>query len=140
MIDIIITILIVFFIYYFVSVMRYDSNGLLKKSNKKNNKKRTLKEIEELKKDAYNALPSEAKYFLKKYNIDLDKINLKAFLKLIGFLLGIDIAIICAIVLLIFDDVVFQLVCASVLIIPVYLLTLKFLGSYFKKKGLVKNV
>ncbi len=127
MIETFITILLVYLIYFFVSVLRYDKNGHLKK-----------------KADGitdYDGLPSEVKYFIKKYNIDLDKINLRGLLKLTGLILGIDIALISIPVVLIFKtDIVLQIVVASVCIIPIYLISLKFLGNYFKKKGLVKNV
>ena len=89
----------------------------------------------------YDGLPSEVKFFIKKYNIDLYKINLRGLLKLTGLILGIDIAILSIVVVLIFrTNVVMQIVVASLLIIPIYLISLKFLGNYFKKKGLVKNV
>lgn len=127
MIEIFITVFIVYIVYYFVSVLRYDKSGNLKKKQKG---------ITD-----YDGLPSEVKYFIKKYNIDLDKINLRGLLKLTGLVLGIDIAIISVIVVLIFrTNIVLQLVVASICIIPIYLISLKFLGNYFKKKGLVKNV
>lgn len=127
MIEIFITVFIVYIVYYFVSVLRYDKSGHLKKKQKG---------ITD-----YDGLPSEVKYFIKKYNIDLDKINLRGLLKLTGLVLGIDIAIISVIVVLIFKtNIVLQLVVASICIIPIYLISLKFLGNYFKKKGLVKNV
>ena len=129
MIETFITIFIVYIAYYFVSVKRYDKSGHLKK-NKKNSKV-----------DDYQGLPSEVKYFVKKYNVDLDKVNLRGVLKLIGLVLGIDIAILSIVVLLIFrDSVVLQVLVSSLLIIPVYLVSLKFVGKYFKKKGLVKDV
>ena len=123
MLGAIITILIVYIIYYFVSITRYDKAGHLK------NKKVT----------DYEGLPSEVKYFIIKYNIDLDKVNLRGILKLIALVLGIDIAIVSMITLLIFKDVVLQVVVAAILIIPIYLISIKFVGKYFKKKGLVKN-
>ena len=127
MIETFITIFIVYIMYYFVSVNRYDKNGHLKKKSK---------EVSD-----YDGLPSEVKYFIKKYNIDLNKINLRGLLKLTGFILGIDIAILSIIVVLIFrDSVVLQVTVAAIFIIPIYLISLKFLGNYFKKKGLVKNV
>lgn len=127
MIEIFITVFIVFIVYYFVSVTRYDKNGHLKKK---------VKGVTD-----YDGLPAEVKYFIKKYNIDLDKINLRGLLKFTGLVLGIDIAIISVIVVLIFrTNIVLQLVVASICIIPIYLISLKFLGKYFKKKGLVKNV
>ena len=127
MLETFIIIFIVYMIYYFVSVSRYDKNGHLK--NKGN------------KIDDYQGLPSEVKYFVKKYNVDLDKVNLRGVLKLTGLVLGIDIAILSLIVLLVFyKSVVLQVAVASLLIIPLYLISLKFVGNYFKKKGLVKNV
>ena len=127
MLETFITIFIVYMIYYFVSVSRYDKDGHLKNKQNKNVKD-------------YDGLPAEVKYFIKKYKVDLDKVNLRGVLKLTGLVLGIDIAILSLIVLLIFrNSVVLQVVVASLLIIPLYLISLKFVGNYFKKKGLVKD-
>ena len=127
MIEVIITIFIVYLIYFFVSVQRFDKNGHFK-----NKKKEKISD--------YEALPSEVKYFIKKYNVDLEKINLRALLKIIGIILGLDIGILSIIsILLIKNNVVLEILVASILIIPLYLISLKFLGNYFKKKGLIKN-
>ena len=127
MLGTIITVLIVYIVYYFVSVARYDKDGHLK------NKSKGVTD--------YDGLPSEVKYFVKKYDVDLKKINLRGLLKLTGFILGIDITIITLIVVLIFSsNIILQLLVASICIVPIYLISLKFLGKYFKKKGLVKNV
>ena len=127
MLGTIITVLIVYIVYYFVSVARYDKDGHLK------NKSKGVTD--------YDGLPSEVKYFVKKYNVDLKKINLRGLLKLTGFILGIDITIVTLIVVLIFSsNIILQLLVASICIVPIYLISLKFLGKYFKKKGLVKNV
>ena len=139
MIDVAICILIVYLVYYFVSVNRYDKTGHVKKKENNNSKKGKV-DKNRYKVEDYMALPSEVKYFVKKYNVDLDKINLRGLLKLTGFVLGIDITIVTIFVLLVLESVVWQVVVASILIIPVYLISLKFLGKYFKKKGLVKDV
>ena len=139
MIDVAICILIVYLVYYFVSVNRYDKTGHVKKKEDKNSKKVKI-DKNRSKVEDYMALPSEVKYFVKKYNVDLDKINLRGLLKLTGFVLGIDITIVTIFVLLVLESVVWQVVVASILIIPVYLISLKFLGKYFKKKGLIKDV
>lgn len=126
MIEIFIMVLLVYIIYYFVSVNRYDKNGNLKGKNSKVSN--------------YEGLPSEVKYFIKRYNIDLDKVNLRGVLKLTGLVLGIDIALLALLLLLIFKDkIVIELLISSVLIVPIYLISLKFVGKYFEKKGLVKN-
>ena len=127
MIEVIITIFIVYLIYFFVSVQRFDKNGHFK-----NKKKEKISD--------YEALPSEVKYFIKKYNVDLEKINLRALLKILGIILGLDIGILSILsILLIKNNVVLEILVASILIIPLYLISLKFLGNYFKKKGLIKN-
>lgn len=127
MIETLITILIVYLVYFFVSVARYDKNGHLK------NKSKGITD--------YEGLPTEVKVFIKMYKIDTDKINYRGLLKLTGLILGINIAIVSIPVVIIFrDNIVLQILVASLLIIPVYLISLKILGNYFKKKGLVKNV
>lgn len=127
MIETFITILIVYLVYFFVSVARYDKDGHLK------NKSKNISD--------YDGLPTEIKYFIKKYNIDLEKVNLRGLLKLSGLILGFDIAIVSIPVVLIFkDEIVLQLLISSLLIVPVYLISLKFLGKYFKKRGICKDV
>ena len=117
-------IFIIYVLYYFTSVSRFDKTGHPKK-----------KGITD-----HDALPSEAKYFVEKYKVDKEKVNYKKMLKQIALLLGIDIAILSLAVLLIFkESVVLQIIVAVILIIPLYLFSLKFVGNYFKKKGLVKD-
>ena len=53
MIETIITVLIIYLVYYFVSVTRYDKDGHLKKKTKGMTD--------------YDGLPSEVKFFIKKY-------------------------------------------------------------------------
>ena len=127
MIEVVITILIVYMLYYFISINRFDKYGHYKRSEKQ-------------KITDYEALPSEVKYFIMKYHVDLSKVNLRGVLKLIGLLLGIDIAIVSIIAVLIFkDNLVLLLIVSSIAIIPIYLISLKFVGNIFKKKGLIKN-
>ncbi len=127
MIEVIITVLIVYILYYFISINRFDKAGHYKK-------------VKQQQVTDYEALPAEVKYFIMKYNIDLSKVNLRGVLKLTGLVLGIDIAIVSIIGVLIFkDNIVWLLIVGSIAIIPIYLISLKFVGKHFKKKGLVKN-
>ena len=142
MIDIFLTALIVYLLYYFISVKRFDNYGHVKKNkNNVNNKQKKDKKMSNTDRvDDYMALPSEVKYFIKKYKVDLDKVNLHGMLKLIGFILGLDIALVSIFVLLVFKNIVIQLIVASLLIIPIYLISLKFLATNFKKRGWIKHV
>ena len=108
----------------FITISRFNKAGHTKKKNTTD----------------YEALPSEAKYFVDKYKIDPQKVNYKGMLKLIALVLGIDIALVAVPILLIIKNEILQMILGTIIMIPVYLLSLKILGRYFKKKGLVKNV
>lgn len=124
-----VTIFIVYLIYFFFTVIKFDRSGKIKKKGNK---------VDE--NVIYMALPSEAKYFFKKYKLDIKRVNVRGFLKLIGLILGVDIAIVSIVVLSIFKNVILQIIVATVMLIPIYLISLKILAKYFKKKGLIDNV
>ena len=125
MLELIITIILIYLIYYFWIVLNFDKTGNLKRRTKKENK--NLK------------IPSEAQYFIMKYNVDLKKINYRYFLQVIGLLVAFDIAIVANIVVRI-DELWIQLIVGFILTILVSIISFALLGRYFKKKGLTKNV
>lgn len=126
MLELIVTIVLVYFIYYFWIAFNFDKSGNPKQKGKKTSKNEKLK------------MPSEAEYFVLKYNIDLSKINYRYFLQVIGLLVAFDIAIIANIVIRI-NTLWLQLVIGIILTIVVILISFGLLGRYFKKKGLTKN-
>ena len=128
MLEVVITVFIVYILYYFISINRFDKDG-----HYKNAKKNGITDFE--------ALPSEVKYFIMRYKIDLEKVNLRGLLKLTGLVLGIDIAIVSIVCVIIFkEDIVPLLITGAIAIIPIYLISLKIVSRSFKKRGLVKNV
>ena len=129
MIEVFLTVFLVYIMYYFMSIRKFNKNGHVKNKKKKNSST-----------DDYEALPNEVKYFINRYKIDLNKVNLRGLLKLIGVVLGLDIAIVSILVLLLFKNMVLQIVIASILIVPIYLLSLKLVAKNFKKRGLIKDV
>lgn len=123
----IITLVIVFFVYalyYVVTISRFDKTG-----------HSVNREVSD-----YQALPSEVKYFVKKYKVDENKVNYRGVLKMFALILGINIAIVVIPVVLLIENEVLQIVIAVLILFPLFLFSLKLLGNYFKKKGLVKNV
>lgn len=123
----IITLVIVFFVYalyYVVTISRFDKTG-----------HSVNREVSD-----YQALPSEVKYFVKKYKVDENKVNYRGVLKMFALILGINIAIVVIPVVLLIENEVLQIVIAVVILFPLFLFSLKLLGNYFKKKGLVKDV
>lgn len=128
MLEYLIYFLVVYLLYFFITIRRFDKEG--------NYKKKKEKKIEN-----YEALPGEVKYFVLKYKVDLKKVNLRSVLKLIGFILGLEIVIIMVLINMFLKiNIAFQIIVATIILLPVYLISLKFLGMYFKKKGWVKNV
>lgn len=123
----IITLVIVFFVYalyYVVTISRFDKTG-----------HSVNREVSD-----YQALPSEVKYFVKKYKVDENKVNYRGVLKMFALILGINIAIVVIPVVLLIENEILQIVIAVVILFPLFLFSLKLLGNYFKKKGLVKDV
>ena len=135
----------VYIIYFIFTVNRYDKNGHYKdkknkKDNKKKNKKLSKDELEKLKKLDLEKLPNEVKYFVYKYKVDMDKINIRGMLKMIGLILGIDIAIATIIVVTIFkNNITISIIVGFFIMLVLYLISLKILASYFDKKGLLKD-
>ncbi len=132
MLEIVVMTFIVYVAYYVVSIMRYDKYGHVKKKKKSKSKPNIV--------DDYVALPAEVKYFIKKYNLDLDKINLRGIMKLVAIVLGVSISLSMLIVFLIFDNELIVLLVTFFLMFPIFFLGLKILGNYFLKKGYGKNV
>lgn len=123
----IITLVIVFFVYalyYVVTISRFDKTG-----------HSVNREVSD-----YQALPSEVKYFVKKYKVDENKVNYRGVLKMFALILGINIAIVVIPVVLLIENEILQIVIAVLILFPLFLFSLKLLGNYFKKKGLVKDV
>ncbi len=99
--------LFVYLIYYIFSVNRYDKSGHYKDKSKKyrdKNKKLSPKEIKEQKKLDHDKLPSEVLVFVDKYKVDLDKVNIRGLLKMVGLMLGIEIAAVTLLVVIIFKN------------------------------------
>lgn len=128
MISLTIYVLIVYLIYFTVTIRRFDKDG-----HYKNKKKKNIKD--------YDALPSEVKFFVIKYKVDLNKVNLRAVLKLIGLLLALEIVVVMLIVSIFVKKTIgLQILLSTLLLFPIYLISLKLIAMYFKKKGWLKNV
>ena len=133
-------IIFIYIIYYIFSVNRYDKNGHFKDKRYKDKKKFSKKEEQELKKLDYDRLPGEVRVFVDLYKIDLDKVNIRGLLKLTGLILGIEIGIISITMYIIFrNEILISVIVGFILLMIIYLISLKLLANNFKKRGLIKN-
>ena len=140
---------LVYIVYFIFTISRYDKNGhykdrkynyeeKLRQSKKKKDQKKIVNEVrvKDLEK-----LPNEVKYFVYKYKIDLEKVNIRGLLKLSGITLALCIAISIIIIVLGFKvrNYLLQIILCFVITMILYLISMKLLGNYFKKRGLVKD-
>ncbi len=77
--------------------------------------------------------PVEVRYLVKKFGIDINKINYNQMLQVIALLSSLDIAIIAA-VMAMFKVLTVQLIAGFITLIPLLLITYNFIGRRYRKK------
>ncbi|MBQ7136982.1 MAG: hypothetical protein IJO43_03310 [Bacilli bacterium] len=135
MIWFILTTIVTYIIYYIFIIRKYDEKGnKIVKEKKNKGKSKREKEVDQAR------YPTEVELFIYKYRVDLKKINFRGFLKLLGFVCSLDIAIIVTILSMLKTDNTWILLGVGVLlVVPVILISYSLLGRYFTKKGLTKK-
>ena len=78
-------------------------------------------------------LPVEIKYIIKKYRIDLDKINYNQLLQVMAIISSFDIALI-AFVMSMIPNFVAELIIGIILFIPVIFVSYDLIGKRYRKK------
>jgi len=124
MLGMILSIVVIYLFYYIWIIINFDKNGNSKKKSKKKHHEKKM--------------PVEIQYFVTKYNIDLDKVNYRYFLKLMGLVVAFDLSIVGSIIIYI-ETLWLQLLVGFVLVLVVVLISFKLLGNYLNKKGLTKD-
>ena len=120
----IITFLIVFIIYQLFFIL---PRWKYKKKEKKGKIKKVKKELIEI------------RYLITKYHLDIEKVNYNKLLRIVGLVSSFDITIIVCIVVFV-RNYLLALLLALVIVIPVILVSYHFVGVYYKKKGMIKDV
>lgn len=124
--------LIIYFIVTFVISFLISYITVIRKLTRtKKNKKR-----KKLRKDA--KLPVEVIYLIKRYKLDLERINIKKLLYLVYLVASIDIGVIIVVISPI-KNIFLQILVGFIVSIPLILVTYNSIGNYYIKKGLTKN-
>lgn len=84
-------------------------------------------------------IPVEVQYLLLKYKIDLKKIRYKKFVNSVALVGSLDIALVGAIIFYI-DNLLLQLLVGAVVIVPLILISFRFLGRYYQNKCLNTDI
>lgn len=114
---------VLLFLMTFLLVFLIYQIFIVKKAKRKNSKKR----------------PMEVEYLISKYHIDMKKVNYKKLLLTISLISSFDISIIVTLVLF-FENYFLKLLIALLLVVPVIMISYHFVGKYYKKKGMIKDV
>ena len=83
-------------------------------------------------------MPSEAQYLISLYSLDINKFSYRKFLKIIGLVTSLDIAIVVTIVSIV-DGIIWQILFGFVAVVPVIVLSFMIVGKYYQQKQLKDN-
>ena len=83
--------------------------------------------------------PIEVGFLIAKYHLDMEKVNYNQLLQIVALVSSLDISLIVSLVM-IFDSYMYQFLAAVLLVIPIILISYYFVGLFYKKKGMIKDV
>ncbi len=83
--------------------------------------------------------PMEVRYLESCYHLDLKLIDYKKLLLVISIVSSFDIALLVSIVMMI-RHYILEILVAIIIVIPLVLFSYHFVGMYYVRKGLIKDV
>ncbi len=86
-----------------------------------------------------NKVPQELIFLIRKYKLDIKKINYKKIMNQIGLVCAFDIAFTSTFMFMFVKNTILSIFIGGVMLIPLIIITFDILGRIYKKKGLVKN-
>ena len=82
-------------------------------------------------------VPIELGYLIKKYRLDMKKINFRKIMNQIGIISAFDIAFSATFISIFIDNIYLSVIFGALLIIPLIIITFNILGNIYVKKGLI---
>jgi hypothetical protein len=86
-----------------------------------------------------NSCPMEVTYIMKKYKLNIKKLNYHQLLKLIAIINAIIVALTCLIVALV-DLLLLELLLGFFVLIPLIIISYDIVGKCYRKKGMTDDV
>ena len=83
--------------------------------------------------------PMEVRYLITRYHLNMRKVDYSQLLQIVALVSSFDISLIVSVVMLI-DSYLWQIVAVLVLVLPVILVSYHFVGMFYRKKGMTKDV
>ncbi len=86
-----------------------------------------------------NKVPQELVFLIRKYRLDISKINYKKIMNQIGLVCAFDIAFTSAFIFAFIKNIYLAIFLGAIMLIPLIIISFGFLGKYYEKKGLIIN-
>ena len=83
--------------------------------------------------------PQELLFLLRKYKLDIKKINYKKIMNQIGLICAFDIAFTSTFMFTFVKNIYLSILIGAVMLIPLIIITFDLLGKFYIKKGKIEN-
>lgn len=94
-----------------------------------------------LKRKKFNVdkIPVELRFLIKKYHLDMSKINYRSIMNMIGLASSFVISFTATFIFKYIKNELLMILIGGLMIIPLIFITFNFIGLYYRKKGYVTN-
>lgn len=86
-----------------------------------------------------NKVPQELAFLIRRYRLDMKKINYKKIMNQIGIVCAFDIAFTSTFMFAFIKNIYLAIFIGGVMFIPLIIITFGFIGKYYEKRGLIVN-
>ena len=86
-----------------------------------------------------NKVPGELGYLIRKYRLDMKKINFKKIMNQIGLICSFNIAFTATFMFAYIKNIYLAIFIGAIMLIPLIIITFGFLGKYYEKRGMITN-
>lgn len=84
-------------------------------------------------------IPVELRFLIKRYHLDMSKINYRSIMNMIGLASSFVISFTATFIFKYIKNELLMILIGGLMIIPLIFITFNFIGLYYKKKGCVTN-
>ena len=94
-----------------------------------------------LKRKKFNVdkIPVELRFLIKRYHLDMSKINYRSIMNMIGLASSFVISFTATFIFKFIKNELLMILIGGIMIIPLIFITFNFIGLYYRKKGCVIN-
>lgn len=95
--------------------------------------------VNRAKKKKAKKYPMEVKYLIARYRLDMKKVDYPQLLQIVALVSSFDISLIVTLASIL-DTYLWQMIIVIILVFPVIFVSYHFVGNFYKKKGMTKDV